>query len=278
LTTSVASASPSISSAMMSSGLPACTTASRRGCIGCSEESFFSWMRMALAELDEVFASATRQPTDVQCPSCGEHYSNDITAHFKIAADGDTLTAVALNAQQEVRKIEIEIENAQSNLTAVAEAIVRVNAVLSARRHDISPGDVVAAEGRNSATRVLRSRIDEADAKIGQLTARIDEMAAEMKKALDRRRSRTIKTFFEDGGGSIASPPRARGSEGPRGLAAYYYALLHTIREFGSATFCPIVVDAPNQQGQDRQRLRAIIGFLVNDRPADSQLILAVED
>ena len=206
-------------------------------------------------------------------PECGEHYSNDITAHFKIAADGDTLTAVALNAQQEVRKIEIEIENAQSNLTAVAEAIVRVNAVLSARRHDISLGDVVAAEGRNSATRVLRSRIDEADAKIGQLTARIDEMAAEMKKALDRRRSRTIKTFFDnqldraagrldvglDGSGSIASPPRARGSEGPRGLAAYYYALLHTIREFGSATFCPIVVDAPKQQGQDRQHLPAII-------------------
>jgi hypothetical protein len=117
-------------------------------------------------------------------------------------------------------------------------------------------------------------------------------MAAEMKKALDRRRSRTIKTFFDnqldraagrldvglDGSGSIASPPRARGSEGPRGLAAYYYALLHTIREFGSATFCPIVVDAPNQQGQDRQHLPAIIRFLVNDRPADSQLILAVEE
>ena len=46
LTTSVASASPSMSSAMMSSGLPACTTASRIGSIGCSEESFFSWMRM----------------------------------------------------------------------------------------------------------------------------------------------------------------------------------------------------------------------------------------
>ena len=46
LTTSVASASPSMSSAMISSGLPVCTTASSTGSIGCSEESFFSWMRM----------------------------------------------------------------------------------------------------------------------------------------------------------------------------------------------------------------------------------------
>ena len=150
---------------------------------------------------------------------------------------------------------------------------------------------MVAAEGRNSATRVLRDRINEAEAKIGQLTARIDETTAEMNRALNRKRSRSIKTFFSNqlvraasrldvgliDGGSITSPPRARGSEGPRGLAAYYYALLHTIREFGSATFCPIVVDAPNQQGQDRQHLPAIINP-VNDRPTDSQLILGVEE
>ena len=46
LTTSVASASPSTSSAMMSSGLPDCTTASRTGSMACRPESFFSWMRM----------------------------------------------------------------------------------------------------------------------------------------------------------------------------------------------------------------------------------------
>jgi len=42
LTTKVASASPSMSSAMMSSGLPACTTASSSGSSACSEDNFFS--------------------------------------------------------------------------------------------------------------------------------------------------------------------------------------------------------------------------------------------
>ena len=46
LTTKVASASPSMSSAMMRSGLPVWTTASSTGSIGWSEESFFSWMRI----------------------------------------------------------------------------------------------------------------------------------------------------------------------------------------------------------------------------------------
>ena len=248
--------------------------------------------KAALAELDEVFASATHHPVDVECPSCGEHYSNDIAARFKIAADGDTLTAVAQNAQEEIRKTSAEIEKVQLNVAAVAEAITRVQAVLSVRRRDISLGDVVAAEGRNSATRILRQRIEEAETQIGQLTARIDEMVAAMNRALDRKRSRSIKAYFAshlsraaqrldvglDSSNSIASPPRARGSEGPRGLAAYYYAFLHTAREYGSATFCPIVIDAPNQQGQDREHLPAVIQFLVRDRPKDSQLILAVEE
>lgn len=248
--------------------------------------------KATLAELDEVFASATHQPVDVECPSCGEHYSNDIAARFKIASDGDTLTAVAQKAQEEIRKTSTEIEKVQSNVAAVAEAITRVQAVLSVRRRDISLGDVVAAEGRNSATRILRRRIEEAETQIGHLTARIDEIVAEMNRALDRKRSRSIKACFAshlsraaqrldvglDSVSLITSPPRARGSEGPRGLAAYYYAFLQTAREYGSATFCPIVVDAPNQQGQDREHLPAMIQFLVRDRPKDSQLILAVEE
>jgi hypothetical protein len=248
--------------------------------------------RAALSELDEVFASSTHQPVDVECPSCGEHYSNDIAARFKIAADGDTLTAVAQQAQEEIRKTSAEMEKVRSNVAAVAEAIVRVQAVLSTKRRDISLGDIVAAEGRNAATRVLRQRIDEADTIIGQLTGQIKERGAEMRRLLDKRRAQSIKDYFSnqlhrvaqrldvglEDEGSIASPPRARGSEGPRGLAAYYYAFLHTVREYGSATFCPIVVDAPNQQGQDQKHLPAIIEFLVDDRPKDSQLILAVEE
>ena len=46
LTTSVAIASPSTSSATMSSGLPDCTTASSTGSIDCRPESFFSCSRM----------------------------------------------------------------------------------------------------------------------------------------------------------------------------------------------------------------------------------------
>lgn len=248
--------------------------------------------RAALSELEEVFASSTHLPVNVECPACGEHYSNDIAARFKIAADGDTLTAVAQQAQEELRKANAEMDKMRLNVSAVAEAIVRVQAVLSTRRREISLGDVIAVEGRNVATRVLRQRIDEADAAIGHLTAQMKDRLADMRRLLNDKRTHAITNYFFnqlyrvaqrlnvglDDKGSIAAPPRARGSEGPRGLAVYYYAFLHTVREYGSATFCPIVVDEPNQQGQDRQHLPAIIQLLVADRPKDSQVILSVNE
>ena len=45
-TTSVASASPSMSSAMMSSGLPICATFSSTGSRSFIDEIFLSWIRM----------------------------------------------------------------------------------------------------------------------------------------------------------------------------------------------------------------------------------------
>jgi hypothetical protein len=70
--------------------------------------------------------------------------------------------------------------------------------------------------------------------------------------------------------------PFGRGSEGPRGIIAFYYAFLHTARRYSSCAFCPIVIDAPNQQGQDD--MQRIMRFIIDKRPADSQVIVATED
>ena len=58
LTTRVASASPSMSSAMTSSGRPDCTTVSRIGSSDCRLESFFSWMRMkGFSSSQDIFSA-----------------------------------------------------------------------------------------------------------------------------------------------------------------------------------------------------------------------------
>jgi hypothetical protein len=250
--------------------------------------------RAALSETDEVFKSAFGHPIDVECPTCGEHYTNDIATRFGIAADSEALIGVLNRARQEQEKLDKRIEAARHEIEAIDSAASRVRAILATRKNDLTFGEIVAAEGRNAAIHILRERIRDVEAEIGGLNSKIDEIAATMRGLLDRKRSRTIKDFFASHFVSFAqqldvrigdlpsnpmsSTSHARGSEGPRGLAAYNYAFLHTSQQYSSMVFCPIVIDAPNQQGQDAQHLPAIISFLVKKRPEGAQLILGVEE
>jgi hypothetical protein len=68
------------------------------------------------------------------------------------------------------------------------------------------------------------------------------------------------------------------GSDLPRALLAYYFSILHLIGEHGSSAFCPIVIDAPHQQDQDRANSEKMLTFLRDNRPKDSQLILGLVD
>jgi putative DNA primase/helicase len=67
-------------------------------------------------------------------------------------------------------------------------------------------------------------------------------------------------------------------SDLPRALLAYYYSILYLIRGNESGTFCPVVIDSPNQQDQDLPNLKKMLTFIHDRRPKDSQLVLGLVD
>jgi len=76
----------------------------------------------------------------------------------------------------------------------------------------------------------------------------------------------------------IASNISETGSDLPRALLAYYFSILNVIDRRSTSTFCPIVIDSPNQQGQDRDSLTSVLQFIRDRRLQLSQLILAIEE
>lgn len=250
--------------------------------------------KMALAETDSAFKTSIELPSTIECPTCGEGYDNDIKSRFNIAAEAASLVGALKDAEQSSLKVGVEISSTRQKLDRIQVSIEKVSAILSHRENDVSLEDVIDIQGRNSAARALRSQVDKFDLSIVAINERITEFDKEMRATQDRKRTNKIKKLFatklaanalnldvkisDTKDKRINSATYGRGSKGPRGLVAYYYAILETTKRFGSSTFCPIVIDAPNQQGQDKVHLPAIISFLVNKRPADTQLILAVED
>ncbi|RWX59519.1 hypothetical protein EN780_34270 [Mesorhizobium sp. M4B.F.Ca.ET.089.01.1.1] len=58
---------------------------------------------------------------------------------------------------------------------------------------------------------------------------------------------------------------------------AYYAALWRTSLGTHGSFSVPLVIDAPQQQGQDATNLPKIIQFIANDLPKDAQIVLGIE-
>ena len=75
----------------------------------------------------------------------------------------------------------------------------------------------------------------------------------------------------------LTSRPDLSGSGGPRSILAYYSALWRTCHDNAGAYNMPIVIDSPNQQGQDHINLPTVLKFIAKDLPEDAQLIVGLE-
>lgn len=246
----------------------------------------------ALREMDQNFADALDGPAEISCPTCGHHYINSIAEQFAIIEDKDGLFHSLALSTKKLHELEAKAEKQRGNIARIEERLGVIDRLLTARKEDITLRDVIAAEGRNEAGRVLRARLAEMDAGIGEKMGLERAEEERMKAAVSRKRTAEIKTFFFDRLAEFASElsvrldtekrlPMAsmllgRGSEGPRGIIAYFYAFLHTVRKYSTSTFCPIVIDAPNQHGQDD--MPRIMRFLLDRQPAESQVIIATEN
>ena len=87
-----------------------------------------------------------------------------------------------------------------------------------------------------------------------------------------------VHTLNSSGFSDIPLSIKAQGSDTPRALLAYYYAILYTAKEFTTLPLFPLIIDSPNQQDQDATNRHKIIKFIFENTPDEYQLILGTVD
>jgi hypothetical protein len=153
----------------------------------------------------------------------------------------------------------------------------------------------VKREGEKEYRHRVIARIDDLDKIIGALDRVIDEANKAMKAAdsserraeiLDRYKflmasySRKLKadSLDESDYGNINFKIRETGSDRPRAVLAYMFAILELIQSSNNTPDCPIILDSPKQQDQDDVNHTLMLEFIRDQRPKGSQLILCLVD
>ena len=85
-----------------------------------------------------------------------------------------------------------------------------------------------------------------------------------------------VLTMSEKSYKKITSKIEETGSGKPRALLAYYYSILEVMKQYSTSIFCPIIIDSPNQQDQEKANIDKMLNFIISNKPLGSQLILGL--
>ncbi|WP_454883563.1 hypothetical protein [Sphingomonas oryzagri] len=251
-------------------------------------------LESAVRELREEFDTAVSLPDEVECPTCGQGYTNNLSDRFALIQDEGVLTEAIGVAAAKLASLANREGELIGNLREIDKNLSRIERILAVERATLTFNDVVVGAGKTEAAKILRSSLNEKAGVADDIRARVkghkDEMAAftsaqRTSEIMKFYRARLVQNAIEldvtlenDRPQPIHAIQAARGSEGPRGLIAYFYAFLQTHANFVGTSSFPIVIDAPNQQGQDAVHLPAILKFIFEKSPGGNQVIVAAEE
>ena len=251
-------------------------------------------LQQALAEIRGEFEMAAGLPSEVECPTCGQGYQNDLADRFALIADEGVLSDAFARANAKLTQIVDREARERGQLSTVEHTLEKIRRILDVQRASLSFNDVIVAAGKTEAAKMLRSSMQGKVIEADEVRSEIDLQRGAMDGFTDRARTANILKAFrtvlaayaEDLDVQLAQLDHqpittihaARGSEGPRALLAYYYAFLRTKIDFGGGVDFPLVIDAPNQQGQDGVHLPQMLEFIFAFAPPNSQVIVAIEE
>ncbi|OYU87323.1 MAG: hypothetical protein CFE29_25285 [Bradyrhizobiaceae bacterium PARB1] len=230
---------------------------------------------------------------DLVCPTCGAEHDKSFMAMLNYAEDARVLRQLAVRLKVDARNANNQYEETKKKVRDLESRYASVSNLLSTRRGDLEFGDVVRSMGAEAAFAMFEKDLDALKGDIDACLIQIDEFDQQLKELTNAKRSKEILKLFRASYAAamtalstsaanaekarLTSKPNVSGSGGPRTILAYYSALWRTcFGQYGSYSV-PLVIDSPQQQGQDVENLPRMIRYIAKDMPSGAQVILGVE-
>ncbi|EGL17273.1 hypothetical protein, partial [Paenibacillus sp. HGF7] len=249
-------------------------------------------LEKSIHELNDDYKFALSIPDEkIDCPTCGAVYSNSFVERFSIAKDEDRCHDLLEELKMGLRELESKIKIEYELYEEHAVESERILSLMENKQGEVHLKDIIQNEGKKNLKSIVQEELDELRSQIAMNEVSINELKKEMKSYEDRKHKTKIEKYYrelmsdylddlgvetvpEKSYKTIISKVTDTGSGAPRAYLAYYYSLLGVINKYSTSTFCPIILDSPNQQEQDRSHWDMIKDFIITKQPLNSQLIL----
>lgn len=249
-------------------------------------------LEKSIQEINKDYEYSLKNLDDeITCPTCDAKYDNSMISRFGLLEDIDKCRVLLSEHLENKKELRLKISTLEAKLHIERTNVQKITAILNEKRGKVRLKDLIENESSKHIKNVFEKSGQEYAERI---TAKQTEHAALKKDRTQlnntERKENIVSTFnsffgkflsklnvhilSSNGLKNIPNSVSSQGSDTPRALLAYYYAIIFTSREFTNLPLFPLVIDSPNQQDQDPQNRKKIIQFIFDNTPKDFQLIL----
>lgn len=227
------------------------------------------------------------------CPTCGVEHEKSFLEMLTYAEDARVLRELVVRLRGDAKAAAAAHEATRSKLSKLEERYQTVSEILSTRRGDLQFSDVVRSMGAESAFQTFEGELAKLKEQIDAALSALDTLSSKLAELTDPVRAKGILSTFRTSYSAamldlkvplidtsrirISARPNVSGSGGPRAVLAYYSALWSACFASNGSYSMPLVIDSPQQLGQDEENLPRMIKYVANEMPEAAQVILAIE-
>ncbi|PQQ44553.1 hypothetical protein [Bacillus thuringiensis] len=252
-----------------------------------------NFIKENVKELEADHKFAIHEDSDLKCPFCGSIHENSLENRIEIVKDIQSGSELVSILRSEIKELDSQIHKLNTrknklklNYKSLKKNIEEVKENISIIKHYQNQGKI---EMINSSIQQKEKNILTRDNKYDQ-KLKLDDQLNQLKSPTRRKEiSQELKSYCL-GVYNVLNIPSSfiklrdfvqvlqkTGSDNPRMIYAYHIALylynLH--REYSPFNF--LVIDTPNQQGQDEENLKSIDATLGILDSESGQVIIGTE-
>ena len=258
------------------------------------KESRITALHENIKAIEEDFNYAIQHDDLLICPVCGAQTENSTLARLGMNIDKEDSRELIVSYKMELDEVKKRIERANKKSEELKHQIEDIEALVSTKKEEYTLKEYLDHKVIEKLQELFYENEHEFDENIERVEYDIRDEEEKLKSLKGPNRLKVIledfnaclQAYSNELGSSfdkskvhgLGEKIKGSGSSHPKETLAYFFSYLTIMNKYSTPIMMPIVIDEFKQNGTTDQSIDKMIGFAINHRPQNGQVIYSVSD
>lgn len=244
--------------------------------------------------IEEDFNYALQHDDLLICPVCGAHTENTALARYGMNVDKEESRELIVKYKMELDEIAKRIVRANKKSDELNNQIEEIETLITTKKEEYTLKEYLDNKVVEKLHELFYENEQVFDENIQRVEDEINDEEDKLKSLKGTNRLKVIldafnaclRTYSKELGSAfdkskvhgLGEKIKGSGSSHPKETLAYFFSYISIMHKYSTPIMMPIVIDEFKQNGTTDQSIDKMIGFAINHRPGDGQVIYSVSD